>query len=124
MVELLSKHMPVDRQRIMFLGHSMGAAQVITQVNANPELAIAAVALGGGRGQRDAKPLRSAPWFIAAGEKDFGRRGARSLFQSLESVEANATYKEYPNVEHLVIVQAALDDAFKFLDRVIASEVK
>ncbi len=124
MVELLSNHMPVEQQRIIFLGHSMGAAQVITQVNANPELPIAVVALGGGRGQRDAKPLSSTPWFVAAGEKDFGRSGARSLFQSLESVDANATYKEYPNTEHLVIVQAALDDAFMFLDRVIASEEK
>ncbi|MFT7632741.1 MAG: putative esterase [Mariniblastus sp.] len=124
MVELLSKHIPVDQQQIMYLGHSMGAAQVITQVKANPELPIAAVALGGGRGQRDAKPLSSTPWFVAAGEQDFGRRGARSLFDSLKSEDADVTYKVYPNVEHLVIVQAALDDAFKFLDRVIASDVK
>lgn len=121
MVELLGEHFPVDERQVMFLGHSMGAAQVITQVNANPKLPMAAVALGGGRGQRDAKQLSSVPWFVAAGEMDFGRRGARSLFQSLQSVDANAQYKEYPNVEHMVIVQAALDDAFKFLDRAAAS---
>jgi predicted esterase len=119
MLDILSEHTTVDPERVFFLGHSMGAAQVITQVNANPDLAAAAVALGGGRGQGNAKRLAGIPWFVGAGEVDFGRRGAMALHRSLKDANGNSTYKEYESVEHMVIVQAALDDVFEFLDGVL-----
>ncbi|XZE54184.1 hypothetical protein SH139x_000135 [Planctomycetaceae bacterium SH139] len=116
-VTALAEIYPVDRQRIFFVGHSMGAGQVVQQVNRHPQLPTAAVALGGG-----GRPGRRAgeskiPWFIAAGEFDFGRSGAKSLSNQLRKTAAKVTYREYPQVEHMVIVQAALDDVFQFLDQ-------
>ncbi len=124
MLDLIEKHFPVDRKKVFFVGHSMGAAQVVTQVNKNPELAAAAVALGGGRRPRDSKRLTHVPWFIAAGEFDFGKRGAKALSGSIQASQGTVNYQEYKDVEHLVIVQAALEDVFAFLDRVTEEMTK
>ena len=58
---------------------------------------------------------------VAAGEQDFGRSGARQLHRSLTDAGIQSQYKDYPEVEHLVIVQAAIDDSFKFLDDVLST---
>jgi predicted esterase len=121
MLDVLAEHFPIDRRRVFLVGHSMGAAQVVTQVTRQPAMAAAAVALGGGRGAPDASAVKEIPWFVAAGERDFGRRGAQSLARALESAGARVTWREYPQVEHMVIVQAALDDVFAFLDSVSQS---
>ncbi len=121
LLDLLADHFPIDRQRVFLVGHSMGAAQVMSQVSRHPTAMAAAVALGGGRAVSDATQLKQVPWFVAAGERDFGRRGAQGLVRSLESVGAKVQWLEVPRVEHLVIVQAALDDVFKFLDAVAQS---
>lgn len=88
------------------------------QVSLHPQLIKAAVALGGGARLGDAEPLRPVRWFVGAGDADFGRSGAASLARSLEKSSVPVIYREYQNVEHMVIVQAALDDVFKFLDDV------
>lgn len=121
MLQSLEKFVPVDRSRVMLIGHSMGAAQVMNQATINPALPIACVALGGGRRMPSADSVREIKWFVAAGEQDFGRTGARQLHASLTQAGAGATYRDYADVEHLVIVQAALDDVFRFLDEVVAS---
>lgn len=121
MLDVLAEHFPIDRRRVFLVGHSMGAAQVVTQVTRRPAAAAAAVALGGGRGAPNAAAVKDIPWFVAAGERDFGRRGAQSLARALESAGARVTWREYPQVEHMVIVQAALDDVFAFLDSVSES---
>ncbi len=121
MLDVLAEHFPVDRQRVFLVGHSMGAAQVVSQVSRHAAVISAAVALGGGRGVVNAVELRSVPWFVAAGERDFGRRGAQSLWHSLEAVEADVRWLEVPQVEHMVVVQAAMDDVFRFLDEVSQS---
>ena len=121
LLDILADHFPIDRQRVFLVGHSMGAAQVMSQVSRHPTAMAAAVAIGGGRAVSDATQLKQVPWFVAAGERDFGRRGAQGLVRSLESVGAKVQWLEVPRVEHLVIVQAALDDVFKFLDAVAQS---
>ncbi|MFM7058536.1 MAG: hypothetical protein ACKO2P_16605 [Planctomycetota bacterium] len=118
MLSALEPWFPIDRTRVMLLGHSMGAAQVIRQVQRHPETAIAAVALGGG-GRFAARQPPSATWFVAAGEEDFGRPGARQLHQSLVSAGISSTWREYPDIEHLAIVQAAIPDVFQFLDETL-----
>jgi predicted esterase len=119
MLTALEPFFEIDRSQVYLLGHSMGAAQVIQQVGLNPDLPAAAAAIGGGRPPRDAKKIASVPWFVAAGELDFGRGGAKSFHQSLIKAGAsNASYAEYPGIEHLVIVQAALPQTFEFFDRI------
>ena len=57
-------------------------------------------------------------WFAGPPGADFGRSGAASLARSLEKSSVPVIYREYKNVEHMVIVQAALDDVFSFFDDV------
>ena len=122
MLVALESCFSIDRNRVMLLGHSMGAAQVMRQMQLHPEIPKAAVALGGGGQIResDVKTFAATPWFIAAGKEDFGRRGAIQLHQSLLDAGGNSRYKDYEDVEHLVIVQAAIDDTFQFLETTIS----
>lgn len=120
MLNALEAFFEIDRGQVFLLGHSMGAAQVINQVSLNPDLPRAAAAIGGGRPPHDAKKIASVPWFVSAGELDFGRGGAKGFHQSLvKAGAANTTYLEIPGIEHMVIVQAALPQAFEFFDRVV-----
>lgn len=116
MVQVLEDHVSIDRQQIFFMGHSMGASQAVNQSVLTPKLPRAVVALGGGgRPGKTTNPTTS--WFIGAGDRDFGLRGAQALETSLKANGVDVDLKVYPNVEHMVIVQAALDDVFAFLDR-------
>lgn len=123
MLDLLEGLFEIDRSQVYLLGHSMGAAQVIRQVTLHPGLPKAASAIGGGRPIRTPATIKDVPWFVAAGSLDFGRGGAKAFYESLRDAGAKAAkYEEYDGVEHMVIVQAALDDAFAFFDQVQNSE--
>lgn len=126
MLDALDAFVPVDRKRIMLLGHSMGASQVIKQIRKNPALPFAAVALGGGgrMPSSDAKRSERVAWYIGAGEQDFGLGAAKQLKQSLEASEVRNRFKVYKNVEHLVVVQAAINDVFQFLDESVGKLAK
>ncbi|MBM4002112.1 MAG: hypothetical protein FJ295_02330 [Planctomycetes bacterium] len=115
-LDILHDYFPIDRKRVFCIGHSMGAGQVVRQVTRHPQLMSAAAALGGGGRVGQPESVRHVRWFVGAGEADFGRGGAVNLVRSLEKSGANATYREYKQVEHMMIVQAALDDVFRFFD--------
>lgn len=117
-LEALEEIFPHDKTRVLFLGHSMGAGQVATQVGLSPALPCAVAAVGGGGSPRPIGPATKIPWFIAAGSLDFGRSGAKTLAKRLENAGGlDITYREYPDVEHMVIVQAALPAIFDFFDQ-------
>lgn len=120
MLEALAVHFPIDRTRVFLVGHSMGAVQTSRQVAKHPGLVAAAVGLGGGGTVSKDEAARRVPWFVAAGEHDFGKRGAEALAKQLTAAGSTVTYREIPAVEHMVIVQAALDEVFSFLDGVAA----
>lgn len=115
----LGKRFPLDAKRTFLIGHSMGSGQVISLVQKHPKRFAAIACLGGGGVVRDAKPFESLPTFIAAGEKDFGLGPAKALHKSLVAGGAkNASFREYPVMEHLLIVREALPDVFKQFERV------
>lgn len=116
MVEELAVHFPVDRKRIMLMGHSMGAGQVVRQTGLHPGLPIAAVAIGGGARPARPESLGGIRWFVSAGQYDFGKGGAAALARSLEQAGCPVEYQEIPDVEHMVVVQASLPEVFRFLD--------
>ncbi len=123
MLDSLEMLFPIDRSQVYYLGHSMGAGQVVQQVGLDPTLPRAVAAIGGGNRPRNGAALAAVPWFIAAGELDFGRNGAKGLAQGLKQAGGERIeYREYPNVEHMVIVQAALDAAFAFFDQTLADK--
>jgi len=118
-LEEINKHFPVDRKRVFFMGHSMGAMQATEQVVQAPDLPSAVVALGGG-GRLGSRDPGAAQWFVAAGDRDFGKSGAKNLANELTSKRKEVQWKEYPQTEHMVIVQASLDSVFEFLDSIAA----
>ncbi len=116
MLDVLGQSFEIDRSQVMLLGHSMGAGQVVRQSRLHPEIPAAAVALGGGNRVPDATTLKPITWFIAAGSEDLGKGGAKQVQKSLEAAGVTSTWHEYHDVEHMVIVQAAIDDVFQFLE--------
>ena len=120
LLEELAKRYPLDRTRVFVVGHSMGAMQTVELVQKYPGKVAAAAALGGGGTVRDATALADLPLFVGVGDKDgIALAGARGLNKALAAGGAKkVTFKEYANVEHMVIVRAALPDVFALFDAV------
>lgn len=117
MIPMLESEFGLSFDRVFFVGHSMGAAQAIEQVSKSQERISAVAAIGGGGSPRKTDPLVKIPFFVSAGERDFGRSSAKRLSDTLKSFGCKVDYTEYKDVEHLTIVQACLDELFQFLDR-------
>ncbi len=117
LLDQLAKRYPLDPTRTFVVGHSMGAMQTIELVQKHPERFAAAAALGGGGTVRDAKAFANLPVFVGVGENDFALAAARSLSKALTAGGAKRlTYKEYPDLEHMLIVREALADVFAVFD--------
>lgn len=111
-LDQLGGRYPIDRSKIFIVGHSMGAAQTVAICQQFPKVFASGAALGGG-GRANASQFPKIPFFIGVGDKDFALSGAKALAKSLP----DATYKEYPGLEHLLIVREALPDVFAIWDR-------
>jgi predicted esterase len=115
-VSELSKRYPIDPKRIFIMGHSMGAAQALEAVQKSPRLFAAAAALGGGASVRNAAGVKGLPVYVACGSEDFALSAAKTLVRTLEKAEAKVTFKEFPAIEHIVIVQACLRELYDFFE--------
>lgn len=116
LVDALSRHWPIDPARVLLVGHSMGAAQAVAAATRSGARFAAVAALGGGGSpRRGTDPLP--PFFVGVGGADFALAGARGLHRALLAAGASSTLREYPDVEHLAIVQIALPDVFAFFER-------
>jgi len=123
LVAAMSKLYPVDTQRVLLVGHSMGAMQASAAVQARPDAFAAVAALGGGGVVKPSDALRALPCFIAAGSADFALTAARRLEEKLRAAGVERlVYREYPDVEHLLIVQEALPEVFQFFDQAVSAE--
>ncbi|MCS6865823.1 MAG: alpha/beta hydrolase-fold protein [Gemmataceae bacterium] len=124
LLDQLAQRYPINRQRVFVVGHSMGAMQTMELVQKHPGQFAAVAALGGGGTIRDAKAFAQLPIFIGVGEKDtLALRGARALKTTLTHNGAEQLiYKEYPAIEHMVIVRQALPDVFALFDQVNRSK--
>ena len=116
-VDELARLYPVDLKRVMLAGHSMGAGQAVASASSEPTRYAAVAALGGGGFVRSSPSLKDLPFFVGIGSEDFALRGSRDLVESLRRAGvATVTFREYPAIEHLAIVQVALPDVFRFFD--------
>ncbi len=114
-LDSLSRLHAYDRQRVVVVGHSMGAMQAAAAVSDDPDrYAAAAFLAGGGRVGRSPLP----PCFVGTGARDFSAPGARALARRLEGRAAPLVVREYP-AEHLTVVQLALRDVFAFFESVL-----
>ncbi len=116
MLDELRLHMDFDANRVFVIGHSMGAAQAISQVSKYPTRVRAVAAIGGGGRPVKSNELPAVPFFVAAGEKDFGLPRAKVLADTLKSFGARVDFLEVKEVEHMVVVQATLADTIAFFD--------
>jgi pimeloyl-ACP methyl ester carboxylesterase len=116
-LEEVAKLYPIDNQRVYVVGHSMGAAQALMNARQTPERFQAVAALGGGRAVGVTEPMKKLAFFVGIGTKDFAYRGAKALGDALAQAQVRQfSYREYPEVEHLIIVQIALEDVFAFFE--------
>ena len=92
----------------------MGAQLAIASTTQAPQLYRAVAALGGGGSARKSAGLEALPFYVGAGARDFGRGGAQQLHERLVRLGAKSTWHEFPDVEHLTIVQFALPEVFEF----------
>lgn len=117
MLPMIETEFGVSFDRVFLVGHSMGAAQAIEQLSKSQDRITAVAAIGGGGNPKRTEALEKFPIYVAAGERDFGKEGAKRLAYSLKVFGCQVKYSEYPDVEHLTIVQACLDELFSFLER-------
>ncbi len=116
-VEKLRDRYPIDPKRVYLVGHSMGAGQAIDLVQRHPGTFAAVASLGGGGRVRQKERFATLPVFVGVGTADFALKSSRSLVKSLADAGATkVTAKEYPDLEHLVIVREALPDLFQMFD--------
>ena len=116
MLDELRLHLDFDPEKVFLIGHSMGAAQAVSQGSKYPTRVRAVAAIGGGGLPAKSQELIKIPFFVAAGEKDFGLPQAKSLANTLQAFGAEVDYREVKDVEHMVIVQAVLNDVIAFFE--------
>ena len=120
-LDALEERIPFDRDRVLLMGHSMGAGVGQRLVAKGPSTYRAFVAMGGGSAQRDAAPFADVPVYATAGERDFGRGGVEALFASLDGEgTADRQLVIEPGTEHLLIVADALPAVFRWFDALLA----
>jgi predicted esterase len=118
-IDKLAERYPIDPNRIFLVGHSMGAGQAIELVQQHPGKFAAVASLGGAGRVRKKEVFTDLPVFVGVGDQDFALKGSRALHKALTDTGAKrATYKEYPDLEHLVIVREALPDVFAQWDEI------
>jgi predicted esterase len=122
LIDALATRFPIDVERVLLVGHSMGAMQAMANASRTPARFAAVAALGGGGGVRRSPELAKTPFFVGVGEFDFALAQARSLNRSLLAAGAECTLREYPGVEHLAIVQIALDDVMTWFASQLTSQ--
>jgi predicted esterase len=119
LVAELANRWPIDSKRVFLVGHSMGAMQALQTALRIPDKVAGVAALGGGQ-KVDAEPLVNLPIFVGVGERDFLLRNVKTLHNCLTAADVKSlVYREYPDLEHLVIVQQALPDVFTFFDGIV-----
>jgi predicted peptidase len=117
-IDEVAKLYPVDKNQVFLVGHSLGAGQAISAAQQTPARFAAVAALGGGGTVKADAALKELPFFIGVGTKDFALAGARGLRDNLNQTNAKSVvYREYEDIEHLVIVREALPEVFAFFDK-------
>jgi pimeloyl-ACP methyl ester carboxylesterase len=123
LLEAMATRWPIDRQRVVLVGHSMGAMQAVAAAVAPGANYRAIAALGGG-GRVPANARLSLPSFVGIGSRDFARGNALQLHAALQRAGSKGELREYGDVEHLTIVQIATPDVLDFFTAALAPSTR
>jgi pimeloyl-ACP methyl ester carboxylesterase len=116
----LHNRWPYDRKCVLIVGHSMGAAQTLQAVGAEPKRYAGVAALGGSGTVKASDHLKTIPFYIGVGSQDFALSAARGLRDRLAKAGVEkVTFRELANIEHLGIVQQSLAEVFVFFDEIV-----
>ncbi|MCA8961788.1 MAG: alpha/beta fold hydrolase [Planctomycetes bacterium] len=116
LAESVIQQFPVDPTRVYLIGHSMGAMKSVEAACRHPERFRAVAAIGGGGRVRPSEALRSLPFFVAAGEADFGLPMARVLDGALRRAGVTTRLRVFDDCEHMLVVGESLPSVFEFFD--------
>lgn len=120
-VNELAKRYPVDRRRVFVVGHSMGAGHAVSLAQSAPDTFAGVAPLAGGGRIDVTEAVKNVPFFVGCGTEDFLIGATRALAKSLaEGGVKRLKVREYPNIEHITIVQVALPDVFRWFDELAA----
>lgn len=122
LVDALAERLPIDRQRVLLLGHSLGAFHAVQVLAGETVPCAAAALLSGGWLSRATPAMQPIPFWLGAGERDFGLLATRQLAESLRGAGVEIVeLHELPAVEHMSVVQVSLPEIYAFFDRAIAA---
>ena len=118
LIDALAERYPaIDPKRVYIVGHSMGAAAAISALERSPERFLGVAALGGGGYLPKNAKIAAVPVFVGVGKDDFALSMARKLVKDLTAAGVSKLMaKEYDDIEHLLIVRAAVADLFAFFE--------
>ena len=118
LIDALAERYPaIDPKRVYVVGHSMGAAAAISALERSPERFLGVAALGGGGYVPKNAKIAAVPVFVGVGKEDFALGMARKLVKDLTAAGVSKlAAKEYDDIEHLLIVRAAVADLFAFFE--------
>lgn len=115
LIDALVERYPIDVKRVYLVGHSMGAGHVVSIAQQSPERFAGATALGGGGSLQATDGIKRLPFFIGCGKDDFAINGARNLAAAFKKANADKyVFREYDDIEHMMIVRQAIPDVFRF----------
>ncbi|MEO5917071.1 MAG: prolyl oligopeptidase family serine peptidase [Luteolibacter sp.] len=112
LVKELIKSLPIDKNRIYIIGHSMGGFGTCHLINTEPRLFAAGVAVAGCTGPDTASSFKKVPlWlFHAADDNIVDVKSSRELAKALEHSK-ECKYTEYPTGGHGVVGKVFDDEA-------------
>ena len=107
----MTKHLPIDEDRIYLSGYSMGGFGTFAFLNQEPRLFAAGIPVAGGIGTEAARNLRKIPLWIFHGEKDEVVKPdqSRTIAKALEKLRAPVKYTEFPGAGHGIIGKVESD---------------
>lgn len=112
LIEHLTAHLPVDRDRIYVTGYSMGSMGSWALIAGRPEMFAAAGPIGGPLGPTKVGELPKIPIWLHFGELDRGDE-FRSLAKQLQETHPAFKSTEYPGADHVGFhSKVARDPAF------------
>ncbi|MEO7097820.1 MAG: prolyl oligopeptidase family serine peptidase [Luteolibacter sp.] len=111
LVKALIKSLPIDKNRVYIVGHSMGGFGTCHLINTEPRLFAAGVAVAGCTGVDTASSFKRVPlWLFHAADDDLVPvKSSRDLAKALEHSK-ECKYTEYPTGGHGVVGKVFEDE--------------